>query len=64
MIIPKQNEADINDVPESVRNELDFVTADFIDTVLQTALCVNNQPKKYSYVESSQLKDGEATIKQ
>lgn len=64
VIIPKQNEADINDIPESVRKELNFVTADYIDTVLQTALCKNSQPKKYSYVESSQLKNGEATIKQ
>ncbi len=37
IIIPKQNEKDIDDIPLSVRNELDIVLADHIDTVLEHA---------------------------
>ena len=38
IIIPKDNAKDIDDIPESVRNDLNIVLADNIDTVLDTAL--------------------------
>ncbi len=38
IIIPKENEKDIEDIPEVVRNELEIVLADHIDTVLQQAM--------------------------
>ena len=38
VIIPKENERDLNDIDPVVRNALNFVTAQTIDTVLATAL--------------------------
>ncbi|WP_454961330.1 endopeptidase La [Eggerthia catenaformis] len=38
IIIPKDNEKDIDDIPESVRNELQIILADQIDTVFENAL--------------------------
>lgn len=38
IIIPKDNEKDIDDIPESVQRDLDIVLADHIDTVLEHAL--------------------------
>ena len=38
IIIPKDNEKDIDDIPESVQKDLDIVLADHIDTVLEHAL--------------------------
>ncbi len=38
IIIPTENEKDIEDIPESVRNELEIVLADNIDTVFKHAL--------------------------
>lgn len=38
IIIPKDNEKDIEDIPQSVQNDLDIVLADHIDTVLEHAL--------------------------
>ena len=38
IIIPKDNAKDIDDIPESVRNDLTIITADHIDTVLESAL--------------------------
>ena len=38
IIIPKQNEKDVEEIPEEVRNELEIVFAEEVDTVLQHAL--------------------------
>ena len=38
IIIPKDNAKDIDDIPESVQNDLEIVLADHIDTVLEHAL--------------------------
>ena len=38
IIIPKDNEKDIDDIPESVRNELQFVPVSHLDQVLEHAL--------------------------
>ncbi len=39
VILPKRNEKDLEDVPEEVRAELDFVLVDRIDQVFEAALC-------------------------
>ena len=39
VILPKRNEKDLEDVPEEVREELDFVLVDRIDQVFEAALC-------------------------
>ena len=38
IILPKDNEKDIDDIPESVRNELEFVLVSGVDEVLKHAL--------------------------
>ncbi len=38
VIMPKRNEADLEDVPEEVRNEMEFVFVDEIDEVIERAL--------------------------
>ncbi len=39
VILPKRNETDLEDVPEEVREGLDFVLVDRIDQVFEAALC-------------------------
>ena len=49
IILPKRNEADLEDLPEEVLNQIDFVFADTIDDVLQASLepePVNGNSKK------------------
>ena len=38
VIIPKDNERDLEEIDQTVRNSLNFVAAQTIDTVLSTAL--------------------------
>jgi ATP-dependent Lon protease len=38
VILPKENEADLEDIPTETRKELEFVLADHVDDVLRTAL--------------------------
>ena len=38
VILPKENEADLTELPEETRNEIEFVLADHIDEVLEHAL--------------------------
>ena len=64
VIIPKQNEADISDIPESVRNELNFVCVSSIDKVLELALCEKVVKQEYKYVDIEDSKSKEAVIKQ
>jgi ATP-dependent Lon protease len=39
VILPKRNEKDLEDVPEEVRNEMEFVLVDRVDQVFDAALC-------------------------
>jgi len=45
VILPKRNEGDLDDVPEEVRNEIEFHIADRIDQVLEWALEPADEPK-------------------
>src|SRR5690625_2841191 len=38
IVIPEENEKDIDDIPESVRNDLTFIKVNHLDQVLQHAL--------------------------
>src|SRR5262249_18265623 len=38
VILPHENEADLSELPEEARNEIDFVLADTADQVLESAL--------------------------
>lgn len=39
VILPKRNEADLDDVPETVREKVKFILVDTVDEVLDAALC-------------------------
>jgi len=41
IIIPKDNEKDLDEIPENIRNKIKFVPATHMDTVLKTALVKN-----------------------
>jgi ATP-dependent Lon protease len=41
IILPKENERDLQDVPEDVRNELAFVPVETIEEVLKEALKID-----------------------
>jgi ATP-dependent Lon protease len=41
VILPKENESDLDDVPEEVRSELNFATVETIEEVLKEALDIN-----------------------
>lgn len=43
IIIPKENEKDIDDIPQSVQNELNIVLAEHIDTVINHAFLKESQ---------------------
>ena len=38
IILPKKNENDLDDVPDEVRNDINFVLAEHVDDVLAVAL--------------------------
>ena len=40
LLCPKENEKDLDDIPESVRNELEFILVSHVDEVLEHALIV------------------------
>ena len=47
IILPARNEKDLDDIPDSARDELEFVLADQVDTVLKHALLpAKKQPEK------------------
>jgi ATP-dependent Lon protease len=43
VILPKQNEKDLDDIPEEVRESLDFVLAERVDDVFTAALISGRQ---------------------
>lgn len=45
ILLPKENERDIEDIPENVRDKLTFVPVEHMDEVLKTALCPPEETK-------------------
>jgi len=46
IVIPKDNEKDLEDIPENIREKINFVSAVTMETVLKTALTKNPFVKK------------------
>jgi ATP-dependent Lon protease len=46
IILPRRNEADLDDLPEEVRQDLHFILVDTIDQVLSAALEPSPEPKR------------------
>lgn len=55
VILPKENERDLEDVPEDARNELTFVTVKTIEDVLKEALDIDLPSPMTSHAGSSSL---------
>jgi ATP-dependent Lon protease len=55
VILPKENERDLEDVPEDARNELTFVTVKTIEDVLKEALDIDLPKLMASHTGSSSL---------
>ncbi len=53
VILPKENERDLEDVPEDVRNELSFVPVETIDEVLREAIDIDLPRSGVSYTGNS-----------
>jgi ATP-dependent Lon protease len=53
VILPKENERDLEDVPEDVRNELKFVPVETIEEVLKEALDIDLPRPLVSYPGNS-----------
>jgi ATP-dependent Lon protease len=45
VILPERNEADLEDIPEEVRNSMQFVYVETVDQVLEAALEPDSKPK-------------------
>lgn len=59
VIVPKDNERDLQDIDPVVQKNLTFVPAETMDTVLQTAVDFSQRPKK---VDCAIAKPGEQTV--
>ncbi len=46
VILPRRNEADLEDIPEEARNSIKFIFVDTVDEVLEAALEPVSKPKK------------------
>jgi ATP-dependent Lon protease len=57
VILPKRNEKDLEDVPEEVREELEFVLVERVDQVFQAALCAPS-PEWREQIELAARGDG------
>lgn len=65
VVIPAENRADIEEIPENVRRSVRFVCADRMQTVLETALCSKTPAADYPYIEHLEPEEsGEARMKQ
>ncbi len=48
VILPRRNEADLEDIPDEARNSIQFIFVDTVDEVLEAALEPVSKPKKLS----------------
>lgn len=64
VVIPSENESDLNEIDQTVRAALNFVLADKIETVLQTALAMPQSTVVAETVKSTAKKRHSAEIRQ
>jgi ATP-dependent Lon protease len=57
VILPQENERDLEEVPESVRSELAFIPVDHVDEVLAVALLPEKKPERKALVALSAKTD-------
>lgn len=57
IVIPKENEKDIEDIPASIRNELEFIPATHVDQVLFEALVCSDAKEFEKMLERRSMRD-------
>ena len=57
IVIPKENENDIEDIPASVRNELEFIPVSHVDQVLYEALISSDAKEFERMLERRNIRD-------
>jgi ATP-dependent Lon protease len=57
VILPKENEGDLEDIPEDVRQLLDFACVETLDEVFEVALLPTPQPE--SGIEKTMMEEME-----
>ncbi|RPI84988.1 MAG: endopeptidase La, partial [Chloroflexi bacterium] len=60
IIMPRRNEADLEDIPEEVQKEIDFVFVDTVDEVLEQALESAPRKKSRKKAAAPKQKDGDS----
>jgi len=61
VLIPKDNEKDLADIPENVKNELEIVPVETVDEVLKRAL--TRLPVTIEWTEEDEAAEAEALLK-
>jgi ATP-dependent Lon protease len=61
VIIPKDNERDLEEIDQTVRKSLNFITAQTVDTVLEAAL--NRKPESHPTILGTIPEDQQAKIR-
>ena len=56
VLIPKDNEKDLTDIPEKVKKDIKLTTVEMVDDVLKIAL--TKELKKIDWVEVEKISDG------
>ncbi len=67
VILPRRNESDLDDVPEAVREQIEFVLVDTVDEVLEAALLPEDagddgHPAEQHKIEKNTEKDRAAAV--
>jgi ATP-dependent Lon protease len=60
IILPRRNEKDLEDVPQEVRDQMEFVPVDRVDQVFEAALC-EPTPEWQQKIQEAARGDGAAT---
>jgi ATP-dependent Lon protease len=55
VILPRQNEVDLDDLPEEVRNSIKFILADTVDDVLKAALVRGKSSTKHAIEKKAKV---------
>jgi len=55
VLIPAENEPDLDEIDQTVRNDLNFITTDNIDEILDVTLDFSTASKKDALPEVSQV---------
>ncbi len=53
VFIPKENERDLDDIPESIRNDLEIISVDQIEKIIKRVLVPHDLPAKHKEVQET-----------